>query len=119
MTTNYAKGLWAEGVAAAYLMVRGYRLRAWRHKTPVGEIDLVVSRGGRFVFVEVKARPNIDQGLMAIRQTSYPRLQRAAQHYLQRYARAGGVVPECRFDLIVVTPPCRIKHLDNIMLYGP
>lgn len=115
---SYTKGLWAEWVAALYMMLRGYRFRAWRYKTPVGEIDLVMSRGRQIVFVEVKARAKIDDGVGAIRTASYSRLQRAAEHYLTRYARGRTDAPECRFDLVVVAPPCRIKHLDNIMLYG-
>ena len=117
MTTTYKKGLWAEGVAAVYLMIKGYRIKAWRYKTAVGEIDLIARRGRVLVFVEVKARPDIATGVAAIRPASYARLQRAAEHYMARYhTQVQGF--DTRFDLVVVAPPCRIKHLDNVILYG-
>ena len=37
-------------------MLKGYRIRARRFRTPVGEIDIVAVRRGVLVFVEVKAR---------------------------------------------------------------
>jgi putative endonuclease len=50
-------GLSAEARAAAYLMVKGYRILARRFRTPYGEIDIVARRRHLLAFVEVKAAP--------------------------------------------------------------
>lgn len=116
---NYYKGLWAEIAAAGYMILQGYRLRAWRYKTPMGEMDLVMSRGRTLVFIEVKVRPTLDQGQGAIRAHSHPRLVRAGQHYLSRLTpKMRDYFKTIRFDLIAIAPPCRIRHLDNIMIAG-
>jgi putative endonuclease len=116
---NYYKGLWAEMIAAGYLILHGYRIRSWRYKTAVGEIDLVVSRGRTLVFVEVKARPTLDQGTGAIRPGSHARLMRAGDHYLNRLGpRQSGYFENIRFDLIAVAPPFHIRHLDNVLMSG-
>lgn len=115
-STSYARGLLAEGVACAYLWLKGYRLRAWRYKTPVGEIDLVVTRGRTLVFVEVKMRPSIEAALSAIPPAAYRRLRAAATHFAARHPRFSG--HNLRFDLIALAPPFTIRHLDNIDLGG-
>lgn len=114
--TSYGIGVWAERYAALYLWVLGYRIRDYRYKTPVGEIDLVVTRGQRIVFVEVKARSDSESALSAIRTGSFGRLRRAALHYISRHPAFSGY--EMRFDLIAISFPFSIRHLDNIDLEG-
>ena len=109
--TAHRAGLIAESLAAFYLMAKGYRILARRYKTPLGEIDLVARRGRVLAFVEVKARPSHDAGLFAVSQAAQGRIARAARHFLTgrpRYADC-----DCRFDIVTVVPPCRIRHLDN------
>lgn len=112
--SNYRRGIMAEILAGGWLWLKGYRLRAWRYKTPVGEIDLVVTRGKILVFVEVKERPALDEGVAAIRPASFARLRRAAAQYLARHPRFSGY--DQRFDLVAVARGGRIRHLDNIDL---
>ncbi|NKF34370.1 YraN family protein, partial [Pseudomonas sp. BGM005] len=50
------RGLVSEYVAAVFLMLKGYRILALRHRTRLGEIDIVARKGDLAVFVEVKAR---------------------------------------------------------------
>ena len=40
----------------AALMLKGYRIVARRHRTKLGEIDLIARRGDLVLIVEVKAR---------------------------------------------------------------
>ena len=59
-------GLSAESRATACLLLKGYRILARRFKTPVGEIDIVARRRSTLVFVEVKARKNLDDAAEAL-----------------------------------------------------
>lgn len=110
---SYNKGLWSEWFAALYLMGKGFRIRARRYKTPVGEIDIIASTGRTLVFIEVKTRPNINEALEAISPRSRPRLIRAAKYYLAAHAPAQPW-ETLRFDLIALAPPFHMRHLDNI-----
>jgi hypothetical protein len=46
----------SEYLAAAILMLKGYRIVALRYRTRLGEIDIIARKGDLAVFVEVKAR---------------------------------------------------------------
>ena len=81
----YRKGLIAEWVALAWLVAKGYRPAAWRYKTPVGDIDLIMRTRTTLVFVEVKARHHTADALAAITQKNQQRVARAAQYYLQAH----------------------------------
>ena len=50
------RGHVSEWIAAAYLLLKGYRILALRYRTKLGEIDIVARKGDLAVFVEVKAR---------------------------------------------------------------
>jgi putative endonuclease len=109
--TSYRSGLIAESIAAIFLVCKGYRILARRYKTPVGEVDLVARRGKTIVFVEVKARANPTAALESITPRMKNRIARAALHFIAsnpRYAPFG-----MRFDVIALTPPFRLRHLDN------
>ncbi len=47
------------------LLLKGYRPLAWRVSIGGGEIDLIVRRGDVVAFVEVKARPTLEEASMA------------------------------------------------------
>jgi len=56
----------AEYVALIYLRLKGYRLLAHRYRSPAGEIDLVMRRGGVTAFIEVKSRTSIDSAVGSV-----------------------------------------------------
>ena len=112
--TNYARGMWAEHLATLYIWAKGYRIRARRYKTNLGEIDVIATRGKNLVFFEIKARGSIETARTAIHPMSYIRLQNAAALFLARHPQYNDY--SARFDLIACAPPCRIVHLDNIDL---
>lgn len=102
-------GISAESKAAAYLIVRGYRILARRVRTPVGEIDIVARRRGTLVFVEVKARERLDDAAYAVTPRQRRRIVAAAEAWLashDEYARH-----EIRFDAILIAPGCLPRHL--------
>ena len=65
----------AEALAALWLQLKGWRVLTRRVRTPVGEVDLVVRRGGTLAFVEVKARGSDRDLALAL---DHRRLQRVA-----------------------------------------
>jgi putative endonuclease len=102
----------AEGIAAWYLRLKGYRIIARRYRTPSGEVDIVAKRGRLLAFVEVKARRDTAIGLEAITHTGRTRIARAAGAWLSRYPAAAQL--DLRFDVIVVAPRRWPLHLRNV-----
>ncbi|MES2729092.1 MAG: YraN family protein [Pseudomonadota bacterium] len=111
--TGYKSGLLAEFWALFYLLRRGYWPCAWRYKTRVGEIDLIVRRGRMLVFIEVKYRGADADALYALQPRQSRRLQRAAMYFLSRHAWAQKMA--LRFDLVAVSRRGHVQHLDNVV----
>ena len=108
---RHKKGLFSEGVAAAFLTLKGYHIRARRYKTKHGEIDLIVTKGKTVAFVEVKARKTYADGVEAISPKAQVRIQDAAQHYMQRQSELADYV--WRFDAVVVRTDGLPYHLKD------
>jgi len=81
-------GLSAESRAAAYLVAKGYRIVARRFRTPVGEVDIVARRRGVLVFVEVKARSNLDDAAFSLLPRQQQRIAAAAGAWLAAHRLA-------------------------------
>src|ERR1700710_1622151 len=95
-------GLQAEKRAALWLMLKGYRILSHRYAAAGGEIDLVVLRGRTVAFVEVKARPDLDDAAVAVTHVKRRRLLRAARTWLARHPWAADHV--LRGDAVFVAP---------------
>ena len=105
----FQTGLSAESRAAAYLMVKGYRILAKRFRTRYGEIDLVARRRNLVAFVEVKARATLDDAAFAVTPHQQGRIINAAEAWLAanpQYAEF-----ELRFDAILIAPRRLPRHL--------
>jgi putative endonuclease len=102
-------GLSAESRAAALLLAKGYRIVARRFRTSVGEVDIVARRGGDLVFVEVKARAQLDAAAEAISERQKRRIIAAAEAWLA--AHPEDVAANIRFDVILVAPWRWPQHL--------
>lgn len=121
----WQRGRNAERLAAWFLRMKGYRILAERYKTPSGEIDLIASRiaisftgpfpnpARHLVFVEVKARATLRDGLEAISPRQQQRIRAAAETFLVK----GASPARCRFDAIIITPGRlglpRVTHRQN------
>ena len=94
-------GRFGEWIALIWLLIRGYRLRHRNWRGPSGELDLVMSRRGEVVFVEVKARSGREFGgaLGAVNRPKQAALTRTASAYISRF---GLWDRPCRFDVIAV-----------------
>ncbi len=104
-------GLKAEGRAALWLRLKGYRILARRYRTPRGEIDLVARRGGTIAIVEVKARGTRDAALEAITPANRRRITEAASLWLSRNPRYNDAT--LRFDALLIAPGRWPRHLPN------
>jgi len=97
------RGRRSETIAAAFLMMKGYRILARRVRTHAGEIDLVArAPGGLVCFIEVKARADARVAAESVAPRQQARIARAASLYLAgrpALARHG-----VRFDIVAVTP---------------
>lgn len=96
--STHARGVAAEGAAAAWLIERGYIILERNFDTSAGEIDLVARDGETLCFIEVKARavPDCGSPLEAVDERRQRRMGRAAALYLVRHGWAG----PCRFDVV-------------------
>lgn len=94
------------------MAIKGYRPLARNFKVHGGEIDLVALRGRTIVFVEVKARPDMDAALGAISPQKRGRIERAARVWLTRnpWAAAGYVL---RGDGVFVARRRWPRHIEN------
>ncbi|MET0747126.1 MAG: YraN family protein, partial [Rhizobium sp.] len=78
----WRRGHVSEYLAALYLACKGYRILAIRHKTPLGEIDIVARKGDLAVFVEVKARRDAQAAVDAVSFTAQRRIRAASDLWL-------------------------------------
>jgi putative endonuclease len=104
-----------EDHAVAYLLDHGYRILHRNYKHGHLEIDIVARDGPELVFVEVKARSNLQYGAPEyfVTETKQERLRRAAQAYIEQWV--SGLVT-CRFDVIAVIErdgSTEVRHLKN------
>ena len=109
---SYRRGHRGEWLAAAALMLKGYRILARRHRTKLGEIDLIARRGDLVLVVEVKCRPTLIEAMDAIGHQSQRRIEAAADLWLMRqpdFARLS-----VRFDMVAVLPRRWPVHVENI-----
>lgn len=99
----------AEVLAAAWLMLKGYRILGFRLPTPLGEIDLLAQRGNVLAVIEVKRRASLDDALDAVTFDQRARLRRAAAHIVQHRTSLRNAT--VRLDLIALAPGRRPRHL--------
>ena len=87
MSKNRKLGNWGENVASQYLVSSGYMLLERNAHTPYGEIDIVATKDGIPVFVEVKTRSSTSLGPpeMAITLPKQAHMLAAAEYYAQQH----------------------------------
>lgn len=100
-----------EALAAIWLMFKGYRILARRLRTPVGEIDILASRGKVLAVVEVKSRAKSRDAAEAIGPRQWDRLARAAQWALAHRPEWAG--RDLRFDAILLSPDSLPNHVTD------
>ncbi len=107
------QGRLAEWVAAVALVIRGYRVLARRHRSVLGEIDLIAVRGRRLAFVEVKLRPTLEAAQLAITPKQMRRMRAAANRWVWRHSRYRDC--EIGLDAMLLAPRRWPRHLPNAL----
>lgn len=105
----FRTGISAESRAAALLVAKGFRILARRWKSSVGEIDIVARRRSLLLFVEVKARNNLDEAAESVTPRQRQRIAAAAEAWLATYPDDS--VKDIRFDAVLVVPGKMPKHI--------
>jgi len=97
-------GARAERRARLHYLLRGYRVLGANVRPGGVEVDLVVRRGRRVVFCEVKAKFGTAYGAPGemVGPQKQQRLRRAAEAWLAQHPEAAEW--EVRFDVVEVTP---------------
>ena len=108
---RYWRGHAAEWIAAAFLIVHGYRILARRFRSPYGEVDIIARRGKRLAFVEVKRRPTVIEAEWSFGPTQGERIGRAAEHFMRRHRRYRD--HEMGMDLILIGRRGWPRYLPN------
>ena len=90
-----------ESAAAEYLLNKGYEILERNYTHGHLEVDLIVRKENRLVFVEVKTRSNCDFGFPEEFVDSKKRgnVLRLANHYIFKFNWQGNI----RFDIIALT----------------
>ncbi|MEB2844871.1 YraN family protein [Rhizobiales bacterium RZME27] len=106
------RGHWSEYLAAAFLLLKGYRILAMRYKTKSGEIDLIARKRNLVAFVEVKARREQGLALDAVGYETQKRIHSASEQWLSR--RRDAHLLSLRYDVIAVLPGRFPKHFQDV-----
>jgi putative endonuclease len=95
--------------AAGYLRKKGYDILEKNYRCRFGEIDIIASKDGVLVFVEVKTRSSADYGFgyESVTQSKQGKLVKTAQFYMSGRAE----VP-ARFDVISIDGDL-VTHIEN------
>ncbi|MYK84284.1 MAG: YraN family protein [Gammaproteobacteria bacterium] len=104
-TKAQAKGRQAESEAAGHLRAHGLKLIARNYRSRFGEVDLIMSDHGVFVFVEVKRRRSASfmKPAESVDIHKQRRLAMAAGRFLATHPRYGR--QPARFDVVTITGP--------------
>ena len=104
-------GFSAESRAAAWLIAHGYRILARRWKSPLGEIDIIAARRHLLIFVEVKARAELDSAAESVTEQQRRRIAAAAEAWLAAFPQPS--IRDMRFDAILVAPGKLPRHIQG------
>jgi putative endonuclease len=98
---NVIIGKWGEEIASAFLQSKGLELLGQNHRTPHGEIDLIMKDGQTLVFVEVKTRTSTSAGYPeeGMNERKQKHLRDAIEYYFQENEPND---LSCRIDVISI-----------------
>jgi putative endonuclease len=101
-----------ERIAALWLMLKGYRILARRYGGKGGEIDLIARRGAVVIFVEVKARADLEAAAIAVTASKARLMQRRIALWVAQNPWASGLT--LRADAVFLGRGRWPRHEPNI-----
>jgi len=104
-----ARGDAAEERACRHLDRSGLTIVERNFRTRGGEIDIIAARRHTLIFVEVKARANLDDAAEAVTERQKQRIVAAAEVWLA--ANPMPAIRDMRFDAILVAPGKLPRHI--------
>lgn len=107
------EGRAAEWIAAALLMLKGYRILGFRLKSRAGEIDILARRGRVLAVVEVKRRATMESALLALTPRQHARLLASGQAVARGRPSLAGL--ELRLDMVALAPGRFPRHLRGVL----
>ena len=114
------RGQDGETIAGLYLQEKGFQIITTNYHTLYGEIDIIARQHNILVFVEVKMRQHSHCGLPLefIGGAKRMKIQRTAEHFLQKNTHFLEQCEIVRFDAISIlynaySQP-QIDHIENI-----
>ncbi|WP_371109729.1 YraN family protein [Rhizobium sp. RCC_161_2] len=107
----WRRGHISEYLAAAFLLLKGYRILAIRHRTKLGEIDIIARKGDLAVFVEVKARRGDQEAIDAVSFSAQKRIRAASDLWLAR--QPDYALLSQRYDIVAILPGRWPRHFQD------
>jgi putative endonuclease len=107
----WRRGHVSEYLAALFLLARGYRILAIRHRTRLGEIDIIARKGDLAVFVEVKARRLEQEAIDAVSYSAQKRIRGASDLWLVR--QPDYALLSQRYDIVAILPGRWPRHFQD------
>lgn len=96
------RGALAEYRAVLCLLLKGYRIVAFRYRTKLGEIDIIARKGNLIACVEVKARRSLEDSVFAVSDFAQRRIRAASDLWLGKQRDSTEL--SIRYDIISVMP---------------
>lgn len=113
MSTIDRKGIGESGEqkAAEFLLAKGYEMITFNYRYKRGEIDLIASKDGLMVFVEVKTRNNLKFGTpeQFVSERQQEVIIETANAYVSEVDWRGSI----RFDIVAIVPDKEIVHFED------
>ena len=104
-------GVAAEVTASTALEAAGWTVKARRHRTAAGEIDLIAERAGLLAFIEVKARPTLADAAWSLGARQRARLLAAAEIVMAEHPDWG--LAGIRFDVLLVDAAGAVRRIED------
>jgi putative endonuclease len=108
----WRRGHISEYLAAVFLLLKGYRIVAIRHRTKLGEIDIIARKGDLAVFVEVKARRGEQEAIDAVSFSAQKRIRAASDLWLAR--QPDYALLSQRYDIVAILPGRWPRHFQDV-----
>lgn len=96
----FRDGHGAEWIAAAWLVLKGYRILGFRLKAPGAEIDILAQKGPTLAVVEVKRRRTPGEAHLALSADQRERLRLAGERLLRQRPGLRGL--RLRLDIVTL-----------------